>query len=209
MNIGRFELLGETKSNITFNVKLPSLRYLDEFIRLKCASSLLNIDIFPNVKEITESMTAFSAVRKYLGAENFGNKNITLFDIASGRTPRTASLFAHMTNWNCHAIDPILKNKTRFLRTRNLSLHSCRIQDFDNFSSEDIIVITAVHAHVSLETIVKKFHSPRLIIIAMPCCRPLKLECCEPVVQFDDLCCLSPKRRVKIFDILEDMRTEK
>jgi hypothetical protein len=195
----RFEIVKESGSDITLTVKFPQLHYLNEFIGLKCAPLLL--DMFPNVKEITESMAAFNAVRRYLGAENFGNDSIILFDIGCGHAPRTAALFAHMTCWNCHAIDPVLRQKERYTRTRRLTLHSCKIEDFDGAVSNSTIVITAVHAHIDLNIVVKKFEAPNIIIVAIPCCNPLEIKGCSPIKQYEDLGCLSIERRVKIFNL--------
>lgn len=40
-------------------------RYLDEFVRCRCAPDLLARKLFPNAKEVTESFAAYAAVRKH------------------------------------------------------------------------------------------------------------------------------------------------
>jgi len=198
----RFKVVSESNSDITFTVKFPQLHYLNEFIRLKCAPDLLGNGLFPNVKEITETMAAFNAVRKYMGVESFADNKIILFDVGCGHAPRNAALFAHMTSWNCHAIDPVLRKKGKFLRTKRLSLHPCRIEDYAGAISGDTIIILAVHAHINLETALKKFNAPRMVVIAMPCCNRLEIKDCKPIKHYDDLGCLSPMREVKIFDLV-------
>jgi len=37
----------------------------------------------------------------------------------------------------------------------------------------------------------------------MPCCEPLELTGHDPVEEYEDLGCLSPKRTVKIYDITD------
>src|SRR5579872_7431860 len=44
----------------------PALRYLNEFTKLKCAPDLLAWGLFPNAKEITESLGAYNAIRKHI-----------------------------------------------------------------------------------------------------------------------------------------------
>ena len=43
-----------------------SLTYLDQFMSYQCASFLMDLRLFPNAKEITESMACLSAVDKHL-----------------------------------------------------------------------------------------------------------------------------------------------
>jgi hypothetical protein len=57
-------------------------------------------------------MTAFVGIRDYLGVELFRDSEITLFDIGCGKRPRSALLFAHMTKWQCVAIDPVIVDRS-------------------------------------------------------------------------------------------------
>ena len=71
-----------------------SMRYLDEFCcRLNCGPHLLELGIFPNVKEIAESMAAFEAYRLYFGKWVPKDKTVSVIAVADGSSPRTASLF--------------------------------------------------------------------------------------------------------------------
>ncbi|RHY07762.1 hypothetical protein DYB36_002562 [Aphanomyces astaci] len=48
-----------------------SLRYLNEFVgKLQCASHLLQLQIFPDAKEISESMGLFNAARRFLDLDD-------------------------------------------------------------------------------------------------------------------------------------------
>lgn len=51
----------ETAQGLTIRVSHGS-RYINEFIRLRGAPDLLALGVFPNAKEITETMAAWSAV---------------------------------------------------------------------------------------------------------------------------------------------------
>ncbi len=191
----RVEVTSESNTDVVVTVKFPQLHYLNQFIRLRCAPMILGL--FPNVKEITETMTAYNAIRRYLGIKSFG-EDITLLDIACGHTPRTASLFAYMTRWNCIAIDPVLHDKTN--DTKRLILFPEKLEEFELFE-EGLVVVVAVHAHIDLNLVLKNVHAPRVVIVAMPCCKPLQLTDHEPVEEFEDHGCLSPRRTVRLYDI--------
>lgn len=189
----------EGETSITLVVKKPSQRYFNEFMRLKCAPDLLVARLFPNAKELTESMTAFNAVRKIMRPESFGNKDIIVFDIASGSTPRTAALFACRTRWSTVAIDPIVRLESAG-RIQRVTIEKKKIQDV-NFYCDDIAVVTAVHAHIKLSWVLHAIHAPKLVLVAMPCCNPLELDGIDPLVQYEDYGCWSPKREVKIYNL--------
>jgi len=198
MDERRLSVVKESSKEIVITLKYPQLHYLNEFIRLKCAPTLLESEMFPNIKEITESMTALNALRRHVGASNFA-KTWTLFDVGCGHAPRTAALLAHITRWDCYAIDPVLKQKARFLKTRRLTLIDRCVEDIEPFFCTTAVV-TAVHAHVKLSSILEKVQAKRMIIVAMPCCKPLELPDYS-CVEYKDMGCLSPKRTVKIYDI--------
>jgi hypothetical protein len=195
----RLEVVGESNSEVTVTIKLPQLHYLNQFIRLKCAPSILGL--FPNVKEITESMTAFSAVRRYFGFKNFARRDVILLDIACGHTPRTASLFAHMTRWNCIAIDPVLRDKK--VESNRLALFAEKFEQFEQRHNSCVVAL-AVHAHIKLDLVLRQVLAPRIIIVAMPCCKELRLSSHDPVEEYEDLGCLSPKRTLRIYDIRKE-----
>jgi hypothetical protein len=100
----------ESASEISLTVPKPSLRYLDEFVTLKCAPDLLTAKIFPDAKEITESMAAFNAYRRHLmGRIDINNPRVLVIAVGDGIHPRTSSLFAMRTKFTCISVDPALK----------------------------------------------------------------------------------------------------
>lgn len=95
-------------SSITYNKKF---RYVDEFLGLRCAPELLEMRLFPNGKEITESMSAYSAARKYvscLPGFALNDPNVSVICVGDGHQPRTATLFAMRTAWSTYSVDPLL-----------------------------------------------------------------------------------------------------
>eukprot|EP00960_Hanusia_phi_P004881 141004-Hanusia_phi.AAC.2 len=93
------------------NRQESKLKYVDEFLKLDCAPSLIALKLFPNAKEITESMAVYTAFRRLLSAQcmDFDSSDSFVF-VGDGTTPRTAAIFAHLTRaGRCVAIDPMLK----------------------------------------------------------------------------------------------------
>ena len=74
----------------------PSVRYLTEFVRLKCGPDLLALKVFPNAKEVTESVAAHTALREWPGAREFG-RPWRAYVIGDGHAPRTGAFIAMMT----------------------------------------------------------------------------------------------------------------
>ena len=190
----KMHLQQETKSGATVFVPYPSKRYIDEFLRLKCAPDLMAAGMFPNAKEITESMTAFNAVRQLLGHKAFHDRSISLLDVGCGVEPRTAALFACRTRWETCAVDPLLRREGYHKKIRRVDQIPKRIEN-GSITSPRLIVITAVHAHVNLEVVLRAVVAPEIIIIAMPCCQPLELPYSKPPHEYEDFGCWSPKRR--------------
>lgn len=98
-------------------------KYLDRFIKcLECAPELLKMKIFPDAKEVTESMAAFAHLTGIIFPNSVHNhpciedvsqetrSNDAIVCIGDGSTPRSAALFAlSIKNWECYSIDPQLK----------------------------------------------------------------------------------------------------
>ena len=93
------------------NRQESKLKYVDEFLKLECAPSLIALKLFPNAKEITESMAVYTVFRRLLSVQcaDFDSSDAYIF-VGDGTTPRTAAIFAHLTRaGRCIAIDPMLK----------------------------------------------------------------------------------------------------
>ena len=175
-------------------------RYIDEFIGLKCAPDLIALGLFPNGKEITETMAAFNAVRRYLRPMRYADSSIRLFDIGAGHQPRTAAVFACRTSWQCLAVDPLLKPRPSLSRVRRLECFVGKLEDLP-IQECSFAVVAAVHAHIDLGVILKRIVAKQMLIVAMPCCMPLSLKDTKPTDEYEDSSCWSPHRTVKVYDI--------
>lgn len=68
--LNQLQKKAEGSTSVTKSTADAHLRYFDEFIvDLRCSSAFLDLRIFPDAKELTETMAAFNAVRKHLFAQ--------------------------------------------------------------------------------------------------------------------------------------------
>jgi hypothetical protein len=108
-------------------VRESSDRHLDYFWRREACRNM-GTSMFPNCKEITESVAAFRAATEYLagtGVEGSADALTTLFSapgnevardtsstlivcVADGTSPRTATLFATYMDAEVHSVDPLM-----------------------------------------------------------------------------------------------------
>lgn len=117
--------------------------------------------MFPNGKELAESMSAFSAVRLHLqsaaaAAEagrtgvSFDARNVVLVAVGDGVTPRTAALFAFRTQCRCVSIDPLMR-RGAWDATRNLTSVRARAQNVRvRLRGDERAVVVMWHAHVGV-----------------------------------------------------------
>lgn len=174
------------------------VRYLGEFITLKCAPDMLAMKLFPNAKEISESFAAFEAIRRHLQELSLGDPNVTLIAVGDGGTPRTAATFAFRSNWICHSIDPNLKGgKLRWNNIARLTIHPEKVEQVPPIKA-DTAVVVAVHSHADLRKAVLVANAKRVVVVAMPCCVPQKLSI-PPDKRYEDKSVISPKREILIW----------
>jgi hypothetical protein len=197
--VRREEIVAEAKqrqNHIQVSLKQPRLKYISEFLRLDCAVDILRSDLFPNGKEITETMAIYDAVRKHPDFDQT-DEDITMVSVGDGSTPRTAGFFAYMTHWQCISVDPQLKDG--FDDIQQLDLRPTRIQDTE--VEADRVVLTAVHSHADLQESIDAVEAEEILVVAMPCCETLELENQEPDKEYADWGCFSPQRTIKIYHL--------
>ena len=66
-------------------------RLIDTFLRWECGRTLLSMNLFPNVQEITESMACLAALTEHLGDQVASEDDVVAVVIGDGRSPRTAA----------------------------------------------------------------------------------------------------------------------
>jgi hypothetical protein len=173
------------------------VKYLSEFISLRCAPDMLNLRLFPNGKEISESFGAYDAVRYRMPQFKLNDPSVTLIAVGDGNTPRTAATFAMRSAWTCHSVDPNLKGgSVRWSDIKRLTIHAKRIEDV-HFEAERAVIV-AVHSHAWLPNAVAAVDAAEVGVVAMPCCVRQDLPV-EPDREYHEKGVISPCRYVRIW----------
>jgi len=178
------------------------VKYINELLRLKCASDLIGKRLFPNAKEITESMAACAAAHERFRAD-LSNRAMAAMVVGDGHVPRTGAVFAYRSAWTVYSIDP--KMRAKWLGNGHgisrLHAYDCRIEDLHRPLSpmHDRIVVVAVHSHASLShsvAVARRF-ADQVDVISIPCCVPDDLP--QPSESYVDTAISSPCRQVNIW----------
>lgn len=174
--------------------------YINQFIsRYKCAADMLAIGLFPNAKEITESMSMYHAVKKYLPEYKLDDRDVDLFSVGDGSTPRTAGLFAFMTAWQCFSIDPNLSNKDWERKIRRLVVYKERVENIIPWNSCKPIIIVNVHSHAKLDLVLPAIRSTKQrAVVVLECCVKMDIPG-KPHIGYIDQNVWSPMNQVKIW----------
>ena len=205
----------ETSTDLKVTFKKASLRYLDEFIKLKCAPDLLLNHLFPNAKEITESMAAFNAYRKNLMfSYPPTEEHTTCLVIGDGVTPRTGAVFAMRTKFEVTSVDPVIRLKLGHIyheNINNLVMLKERAEKiyYDIFCPKytlNKLIIVAIHSHAPLDKLIKRIEETTDIkefaIISIPCCYEDNIEHLDTInkiASYNDWGIHSEKRRINIY----------
>jgi len=181
------------KNSFPFIKKIT--RHMRKFMAFNCAPDILLRKIFPNGKEITESMGAFEGVRKHIirSDDLLRNENITLVSVGDGNTPRTAALFAFLTKWNCISIDPNMKDED--WEIDRLTTYKNKVEELDLFF--DDVIIVGVHSHAKMSATLEHIKGKRRSLLAIPCC--VSYNDFEADMEYRDAGIWSPRNLVKIW----------
>lgn len=184
------------KGFVNLTIRQPSHRYLDEFVGLKCAPDLLALGLYPNAKEITESIGGYRAAKALVGSNLLSSPDVTAICVGDGSTPRTAAMIAFRSNWQVISIDPQLRDKPWDIR--RLRCIPDRVENvLPDIVKTRIAVIVAVHSHAPVEpTLAVATRAIMIHYAAIPCCEDLRVLGLTPEFDFDDWRILSPQRRV-------------
>lgn len=187
-------------------------RYTDELLGLTSGPQMLQLKLFPNAKELSESFACFHAAREHLG-ESFqpDDSRVLLVCVGDGMTPRTAALFCFRTRWRCVSIDPLLtdgpaapEGGTWAERVERLTALRGRLQDVapaGGFAAERVVLVLP-HCHYGLDDSLRHVRwRSALAAVVMPCCNFYAAAdgCGAPLHQEDDLGVVSPHRQVSVW----------
>jgi hypothetical protein len=150
-----------------------SMKYLDLFFQWGCSTSLLAIGLFPDAKEITESVGCIWGIKSHFAKSlKLNDHDVTCIVVGDGAKPRTAALACFMTKWRrVISVDPAITPETmkEFAEKHQidrLELRSARMQDtvieIDPEKDKCVLIILP-HAHVCPNAALAQLHFPESI----------------------------------------------
>lgn len=174
-----------------------SRTYIEKFMKYNCAPDLLALDIFPNAKEITESMAAYTAAIYVLGLNPHSEK-IAVVSVGDGQKPRTATLMAFLTKWTAFSVDPDMQVDS--LPVNRLTIYKQRVEDVRlDLSEFSQVVILMVHSHANMDASLESIRAERRHVIAIPCCVNLDIPR-KKYIGYRDEGIWSPKNEVRVWN---------
>lgn len=179
-----------------FHNRNVSNRYFDALLNIHAGARLVELKVYPDAKELTESFAAFRAALKFREFFPLSDPDVNLVVVGDGKTPATATTFALQTRWKCHSVDPRLRPDSRWDSVPRLKVHPSPIEEV-SFEA-DRLVMVAVHAHVDARVIRSRLNAREMLFVFIPCCVPVELGR-SPDVEYEDEDVLSGARRVLIW----------
>lgn len=172
---------------------MVSPAYINQFFRLRSASDMMSLGLFPNGKEVTESLGALNALHRWPLIK--GCSCINAVVVGDGHTPRTAALLAFMSRWTCWSIDPLLQESSKYRSVERLNLFKGGVEDFE-LTTDGTAVIVAVHSHAPIYAAINAVKARRIHLLAIPCCVNQDIPKAPDFV-YEDEHIWSPNRTVK------------
>lgn len=173
--------------NSQFDNKLIPAKYIQRYFHLNSSAEMQAMNLFPNIKEITESFGIFNAIENYLiPTFNLDRKinNTICFVVGDGSTPRTASVINFMTKWTIVSIDPRLnyaKWESTWSKIQRLNIFKGKGEDYkiDKNSLPYLYtnaIIILPHSHIDRKGVNYFWNQcdcfKNLFLINLPCCFP-------------------------------------
>ena len=199
MKSSRSDSLSNAICNTIYQFETGQHKYINEFIKLNLSAvDMLKNGIFPDAKEITESYGMFNAVHTKIKSD-LNDPSVTLVSVGDGKQPRTATLFAFRTKWECISIDPGLNTSKISEWEKNIRNLKCIPDLVENVEiSRDKVIIVATHSHAPLPAILSNIKGKVRSLVAMPCCIPYNYEITH-CIKYRDAGVWSPKNEIKVW----------
>lgn len=178
------------------------LVYVDQFLRLPGAAGLIERRLFPNSKEISESMAVWFALRGVLiehgGLSQLGRRDALAVVPGDGTTPKTAALMAATSAWKTLAIDPRLRPRQWDLERVECDARMALPERLrEQTRGAGLVAVLMVHSHAELGPLYDAIEGPKLAV-ALPCCVPSGIDR-EPDRRFRDEGIASPANQLEIW----------
>ncbi len=172
----------------------PNTEYINRFFRMNCAVDLMRLKMFPDAKEVTESLAMVNACKNLPNAfDDRRRSDINVVVVGDGHRPRTGALFACLTRWNCVSIDPEMVQE--IWPIYRLKCYKKKVEDV-KLHFEGPLIIVLPHSHAKPSKCIENLTTDStLCIINMPCCVPSDILHYEHI-SYKDSRVWSPKNRI-------------
>lgn len=192
---------------------LPNFEYITWIMYMQESSSIpfVNCAIFGGknpAKEMSETGAALRHVLDHLGHRKRYLSQATVIIPGDGCAPRTGLPLACLSNWTVYSIDPMMRDKWTNRATEmpdNLVCINGLIEEFELPDTSDLIIILAVHSHISLpdlwDRLLVKYPRNSLLVLSMPCCPGYDqvLPEVRPILDIHDTSIMSVKNHVLMY----------
>lgn len=173
------------------------LKYVEHFMTTNCAPQLMELKLFPNVKEITETWGCFEASHRLETPFEWNNRDVFCIVVGDGHRPRTGATYAFRTVWTVKSIDPEF-HPHRY-DVKRLELYKKRVEDCSIDCEGRPTLIVLPHSHATWQNCLSGIRNwGDLAIIALPCCQKFEIPY-TPLANFDDMAILSPCRNISVY----------
>jgi hypothetical protein len=185
--------------------------YVKKIFELESAPALIPFFRCKNaLKEWTESFGCFYAWLEFLSKNDAISENDwTVIVPGDGCMPRTAAVFAYLTKFVCHSVDPLLYSAEKCPPVERLTYHRLHAEDCEIDCTGTRALIVGCHSHAPLNDAVRiPVNAIAVDLVWMPCCAgtyPAD-KWMEPdfvkrhqVGVFEDKQVMSPKRQIYVY----------
>ena len=203
--------------SVSLTIPGNNILHLERFFSRKCVRDIWNMNIYPNLKEVSEAEAMRYALVKKMRL-NVGSNDTLVVIVGDGRTPRLGALLAYTTAWSVMSIDPLLKDDIKYSMIDRLVLIREKVEPpylgvspcFDCRPISELkssikrVVICHPHSHAdlnhSLFLVKKHFPYTPISVVAMPCCVRQSIDgraSCD--FRYEDLGVWSTKNVIQIW----------
>lgn len=176
-------------------------KYIHQFFRLTCMLDMWERKLFPNLKEVTESIGMYEATLINLDLD-LKDTNTAIVVIGDGHTPRTAAMFAFRSALDCYSIDPNLREKNWNVKRLTVIKEKIENVKADFLEKYKRVVFILPHAHVNFK-MMSHLIDKRASIVNMPCCTDFHCPF-NPEVAYVNFKVHSPKNIIEVYKVMKE-----
>jgi hypothetical protein len=170
--------------------------YIDQFLRLKCVSDIIERRFYKSAKDITEGMALLNAIRA-VAPDLMKSESVKLVEICNGSALKIAGLMAFLTRWECAAVGKELP-RTPYNAARLLVAPGSP-RGYQITSVKSPVVVCAVDPQYRLEDILEDIDCPELYVFSAQNGSNTYFSGYTPIESFNDDAVLSDRNIISAY----------